>query len=195
MNESTLDPNPTASSESAARGGHQSESSPLSSQENQELAAALAKAAENYDRLVRMTADFDNYKKRAAREREDVRRATYESLLSRLIPVLDNFEMAMTAAEQPQANVETIRSGVAMILQQLRGAFADAGLEEVNALGQRFDPAIHEAVSQQESDDVEEGKVVHQLRKGYRLRDRLLRPASVVVAKKRETTPAVPVEG
>lgn len=195
MNESNLDPNPTASNASSANGGEHSESTPPSPQENQELVAALAKAAENYDRLLRMTADFDNYKKRAAREREDVRRATYESLLSRLIPVLDNFEMAMTAAEQPQANVDTIRSGVAMILQQLRGAFADAGLEEVNALGQRFDPTIHEAVSQQESNDVEEGKVVHQLRKGYRLRDRLLRPASVVVAKKPETSQSIPVEG
>ena len=97
-------------------------------------------------------------------------------------------EMALAAAEQPQASVETIRAGVLMIHQQLRSAFMDAGLEELNAQGQPFDPSLHEAVSQKESVEVPEGTVLHQLRKGYRLRDRLLRPASVVVAKRPEPT-------
>ena len=186
MNETPIDSKPTAATDPAPN-----ESAPAS--DAQELATARAQAAENYDRFVRLTADFDNFRKRAAREREEVRRATYESLLSRLIPVLDNFEMAIAAAEQPQANVETIRAGVLMIHQQLRSAFVDAGLEELNAQGQPFDPSLHEAVSQQESTEVPEGTVLHQLRKGYRLRDRLLRPASVVVAKKPEpTSPSAP---
>ncbi len=187
MNETPIDSKPTVATESAPNEG-----TPIP--EGQELANARAQAAENYDRFVRLTADFDNFRKRAAREREDVRRATYESLLSRLIPVLDNFEMALAAADQPQSNVETIRAGVLMIHQQLRSAFVDAGLEELNAQGQPFDPSLHEAVSQQESSEVPEGTVLLQLRKGYRLRDRLLRPASVIVARKPEPTATVPVE-
>jgi molecular chaperone GrpE len=187
MNETPNDSKSTVAADPAP-----SESASVS--EAQELATARAQAAENYDRFVRLTADFDNFRKRAAREREDVRRATYESLLSRLIPVLDNFEMALAAAEQPQASVETIRAGVLMIHQQLRSAFMDAGLEELNAQGQPFDPSLHEAVSQQESVEVPEGTVLHQLRKGYRLRDRLLRPASVIVAKKPEPSGSIPVE-
>lgn len=163
--------------------------------ENSELAAATAQAAQNFDRLVRLTADFENFKKRAGREREEVRRTTTESLIGRFIPVLDNFEMAMIAADQPNISVETLKTGVTMILQQLRGAFSEAGLEEVNAQGLMFDPALHEAVSQQPRTDVAEGTVVQQLRKGYRLRDRLLRPASVVVARKPEAESTSGIEG
>lgn len=187
MNESSNDPNPTAPFDPAA---DLSSNNP----DAHELASARAQAAENFDRMVRLTADFDNFKKRAAREREEVRRATYESLLSRLIPVLDNFEMALVAADQPQSNIQSIRSGVSMIYQQLKGVFSDAGLEEISSQGLPFDPALHEAVSEQESTSHPEGTVIHQIRKGYRLRERLLRPASVVVSKLPEPK-VVPVEG
>lgn len=129
-----------------------------------------------------MAADFDNFKKRAARERDEARRNASELMIARLLPVLDNFEMAMAAAVQPTANLDTLRDGVQMIQSQLRSVFTDAGLEEVVALGKPFDPSLHEAVSQCETEEVPEGQVVQQLRKGYRLKERLLRPASVVVA-------------
>jgi molecular chaperone GrpE len=80
--------------------------------------------------------------------------------------------------------VQSMQAGVTMIQQQLRAAMGEAGLEEINAAGQKFDPNIHEAISQQETNDAPEGQVVQQVRKGYKLRDRLLRPASVIVAKK-----------
>ncbi len=119
------------------------------------------------------------------REREEAIKFANESLMKKLVPVLDNFDMALAATTQNQtANAQSLQTGVAMILQQLRSALVDSGLEEVDATGKAFDPNWHEAVSQQESADTPEGNVLQQLRKGYKLRDRLIRPATVIVAKK-----------
>lgn len=149
------------------------------------LRAEAAKAKEYWDKLLRTAADFENFKKRAARERQDGIKYANEGLLGTLVPILDNFEMAMAAAAGTDGKaVQSLQEGVAMIHQQLKKALADAGLEEVDAANQAFDPNLHEAVSQQESAEVPEGHVLQQLRKGYKLRDRLLRPATVVVAKK-----------
>ena len=142
-----------------------------------------AQVAEFRERYLRLYADFENFKKRASREREETRRAMTESIVGRLLPVMDNFEMALQAADQPGVNLNTLREGVRMIHSQLRGNFADLGVEEIDARGQAFDPSLHEAMSQVESTEVPEGHVLQQTRKGYRLRDRLLRPASVVVAR------------
>jgi len=149
------------------------------------LQVEAARAKENWDRLLRITADFDNFKKRAARERQDAVRYANESLIEKLLPVLDNFDMAIAAARESQdENLESMLAGICMIQQQMKSTLADAGLDELDATGKAFDPNFHEAVSQQESSEVAEGHVLHQIRKGYRLKDRLLRPASVVVAKK-----------
>jgi molecular chaperone GrpE len=144
-----------------------------------------AKAAEYFDRFLRLAADFDNFKKRAARERQEAIKFANTSLLEKLIPVLDNFEMAMSAcANAPTGGEQSLQAGVTMILQQMQAVLKDAGLEEVDAQGKVFDPNFHEAVAQEASADVPEGQVLKQLRKGYRLKERLLRPATVVVAKK-----------
>ncbi len=155
----------------------------LTAAQYMDLQARAAQATEHYERLLRVTADFENFKKRAARERDDARRNATEAVLGRFIPVLDNFDMALAAAGQANATVEALKVGVGMIQGQLKSVFGDAGLEEIPALGQPFDPSLHEAVSQLETSDAPEGQVVQVLRKGYRLRERLLRPASVVVAK------------
>jgi molecular chaperone GrpE len=148
------------------------------------VALAEAKAAEATDKLLRMAADFDNFKKRAAREREEALRNGVERVVLRLLPVADSFEMAMAAANSASGtSVESLKAGVDMIQSQLRSALAEVGAVEVEALGKPFDPAVHEAVSQQETADVPEGQVLQQLRKGYKLREKLIRPASVVVAK------------
>jgi molecular chaperone GrpE len=160
------------------------EAAPLTPDEVQALQAKAAKADEHWNGLLRTTADFENYKKRAARERLEAQKYATESLLEKLIPVMDNFEMAMLAAQAPTASVESLRTGVSMIHQQLRATMAENGLTELIAHGQKFDPNVHEAVSQQPSSEVPEGHVLQQLRKGYRLRERLLRPATVVVAQK-----------
>lgn len=150
-----------------------------------------AKADEFWDRLLRTTADFDNFKKRSSRERQEAVKYGNQALLQKLLPILDNFEMAQAAAENNGTeNVQSLKAGIAMVHQQLKSVLAEAGLEEVDANGQPFDPNLHEAVSQQETAEVPEGHVSQQLRKGYKLRDRLLRPASVVVAKTPVTPPA-----
>jgi len=150
-----------------------------------ELKSLAAKADENWERLLRTTADFDNFKKRAAREKDDARKFANESLMQKIIPVLDSFEMGLAAAQNTSAEgVKSLQDGVMMIQSQLKSVLTDAGLEEVDATGKPFDPNLHEAVSQQESTEAPEGNVLQQLRKGYRFRDRLLRPATVIVAKK-----------
>ena len=157
----------------------------LSPEQITELQNRAAKADENWERLLRTTADFDNFKKRAAREKtESAQYATF-SLLSKVLPVLDNFEMALAAAQSAKNDkLTSLQAGVQMIQQQLKSVLTETGLEEINATGQVFDPNFHEAVSEQESADVAEGNVLQQLRKGYKFKDRLLRPATVIVAKK-----------
>ena len=178
------------------------EPTPLTQSQLEELQARAAKADETWERLVRATADFENFKKRATRERQDAARFANESLVQKLIPVLDNFEMALGASQTaegggqksdlrpPTSDLRALTAGVAMIQQQLKAVLTDAGVVEVDATGQPFDPHQHEAVSQQESAEVPEGHILQQLRKGYKIRERLLRPATVIVAKK-PTTPVV----
>lgn len=152
----------------------------------EELQKKAAKADENWERVVRISADLDNYKKRAAREKQDAIRYANESLLEKLIPVLDNLEMALLAAKSASesTSAQSLLDGVAMIQQQLKTVLGECGLEEVDATRQVFDPNVHEAVSQMPSAEVAEGHVLQQLRRGYKLKDRLLRPATVVVASK-----------
>lgn len=155
----------------------------LSSEDFEKLATEAGKSTENWEKFVRLTAEFDNYKKRAARDRSEAIRYANESLLESLLPTLDNFEMAMSAVDNATVDsLESLKQGISMVHKQLRDVIKESGMEEIDAANQPFDPAWHEAVSQQESDDVPEGQVLQQIRKGYKLKDRLIRPANVVVA-------------
>jgi molecular chaperone GrpE len=157
----------------------------LTPAEIEQLKEQAAKAGEYWQQLLRTAADFENFKKRAARERQETSKYANESLLQKLIPVLDNLEMALAAANNTQAGADQrLQDGIGMIHQQLRTVVTEAGLEEVDAANKPFDPNWHEAVAQQESAEAPEGQVLQQLRRGYKLRDRLLRPASVIVARK-----------
>ena len=151
----------------------------------EDLKQRAAKADEHWDRLLRTLADFDNYKKRAAREKQETAKFANEGLLQKLIPVLDSLDMALAAASQaaPGQALESMHTGINLVCQQLKATLGEFGLEEVDAAGARFDPNLHEAVSQRETSEAPEGQVVQQLRKGYRLRERLLRPATVIIAK------------
>jgi molecular chaperone GrpE len=156
----------------------------LTPEEIEELKEQAAKAKEYWDQLLRTAADLENFKKRTARERQEFSKYANESLLQKLIPILDSFDMALAATNARQAASDSLQTGIAMIHQQLKTALSEAGLEEIDATQKTFDPNWHEALSQRETAEAPEGQVVQQLRKGYRLRDRLLRPAGVVVAKK-----------
>ncbi len=147
-----------------------------------EYDAAAAQAAELKDRLLRGQAEWENSRKRILREKEDAVRYAGEALLEKLLPVLDNFEMGMKAAETA-TDAKSIAQGLEMVLKQFQQVLKDAGVETIDAVGQPFDPHRHEALGQQESAEHPEGHVALQMRKGYKLKDRLLRAASVFVAK------------
>ena len=155
----------------------------LTPEQFEALKERAAKADENWDRLLRATAEFDNFRKRAAREKQDAIKFANENLMTKLIPVLESFDNALAAAEKAPVSATALKDGVAMVSSQLKQILQENGLEEVDALNKPFDPNFHEAIAQQESADVPEGTVLHQARKGYKLRERLLRAASVVVSK------------
>lgn len=133
------------------------------------------------DIAMRGAAELENFRKRAAREREESMRYANQSLLEELLPILDNFEMGMQAAEQEKDSMVFI--GMSMVRKQLDDFLQNCGVTPVKAEGADFDPNLHDAVAQEEADGVKEGKVLRVTRRGYLLRDRLLRPAGVVVAK------------
>lgn len=144
--------------------------------------AQAAQAAELKDRLLRAQAEWDNSRKRILREKEEAVRYAGEAILERLLPVLDNFETGMQAAKTA-TDARAIAQGLEMVLAQFQQVLRDAGVEPINAVGQPFDPHRHEALGHHESHEHPEGHVLTQIRKGYKLKDRLLRAASVFVAK------------
>jgi molecular chaperone GrpE len=148
--------------------------------------ATMQIAAENEqlkEALKRQKADFDNYRRRTQKEKEQLRDAAKESLVAELLPVLDNFERAIASAKTA-TDVESVRKGIEMVAEQLNAILRGEGLERIDALGSQFDPALHEALEVEERTDVPEGQITQVLRPGYRFKDRVIRPALVKVAKK-----------
>ncbi len=139
-----------------------------------------AEAAKWKEISLRTAAEMDNLRKRTAREREDAIRYANQRLLEDLLPVIDNFEMGMLAAAQDTKSM--IYIGMDMVRRQLNEFLTSQGVEEISTTG-KFDPNLHDAVSQEECSEGEEGRILRTHRRGFRLRDRLLRPASVVVSK------------
>lgn len=134
------------------------------------------------DLALRAQADLDNYRKRMVREKEESIRYANTSLLERLLPVLDSFELGLQAARKA-GGAEALVQGFGMVEKQLQDFLRESGLDAVPGEGSPFDPNLHEAVSHQPHPEVPEGHVSQQIRRGYKLRDRLLRPATVVVSK------------
>ncbi len=156
----------------------------ISVDELQELKSRATKADENWDKYLRTVADFDNYKKRVAREKEELARFTTERVVAALLPTLDNLERAIDAAQTHGAENSALLQGLTQVHSQFRRTLMEFGLQEIIAgAGQPFDPNLHEAVSQVESPEHAEGHVVEQFQRGYKLAERLLRPARVVVSK------------
>jgi molecular chaperone GrpE len=147
-----------------------------------ELAAAKADAERFKDLALRTQADFDNYRKRVARERDEAVKFANSGLLERLLPVVDNFELGLDAAKKG-GDTQAILDGINMVLRQIQDFLSDSGVQSIDAVGEKFDPNLHEAVAQEASAEVEEGHVIRQLRRGYKLKDRLLRPATVMISK------------
>jgi molecular chaperone GrpE len=146
------------------------------------LAAAEARAQEHLKDLQRVAADFDNFRKRAARERHETVAFAHERLVKELLPVLDDLERALEAVQHHEE--AKLEEGVRLVHRQLADVLQRAGLDEIATEGE-FDPHVHEALLSQPS-DADEGSVIEVLQKGYRLGDRVLRPARVVVATSHE---------
>jgi len=143
--------------------------------------ALRAELAQWKESALRARADLDNFRKRMTQEAAETRRYANASLLEELLPVVDNFQFGLQAAEADSA-AKNLLIGLNMVAGQLQGFLRDQGVVEVAAVGEAFDPNVHEAVGQQASVEVPEGVVISQVRRGYKLRDRLLRPATVVVS-------------
>jgi len=150
------------------------------------LAEAEAKAEEHLDDLKRLAAEFDNYRKRTARDQEGLVARAAERLVKELLPVLDDLERALVAADEHQE--AKLEEGVRLVHRSLAAALSKEGLEEIATEG-AFDPHVHEALLSQPS-EADEGTVIEVLQKGYRLGDRVLRPARVVVAAPKADTEA-----
>jgi molecular chaperone GrpE len=151
-----------------------------------QLEAAVAKLEvekkENFDKYLRAVADLENYRKRNKRDLDDARAEAKTKVLKEMLPVVDNLERAVEHAEKSQ-DPGAVVDGIRLVLRQFLTAFERVDVTPVDAANQPFDPNLHEAISQQETDEFPPGTVVTVLQRGYRLGDRLLRPALVVVAK------------
>lgn len=141
-----------------------------------------AELAEVKDKYLRLYAEFENYKKKVQKDREDLIKYSNESLLYELLPALDNLEMALR--HSAEANSESLIKGVENTFREFSRILEKFGLKSIDALGKPFDPTYHHAMSQVERDDVEGNTVVEELRKGYLYNEKVLRPSLVAVSKK-----------
>lgn len=145
-----------------------------------------AKIEEQKNQLLRLMADFDNFKKRTASEREEIICFSNEALILALLPMLDNFDRAMAHIEQTTGKSfddETIK-GFALIKRQLEDVLARTGLVKIETVGKPFDPNFHEAILTKESKEFLEGQIIEEMQKGYKLKDKVIRPSMVIVSKK-----------
>lgn len=145
----------------------------------QAAAASAAKVEEYKNRYIRLQADFENFRRRAQREKEEIARYTTEQLVLQLLPIVDNLERAMNA---PGGEGDGLRQGVELILRQCQDFMGWVGVSAIEAVGQPFDPYEHEAVMQVDEPGYQEPTVVEQLQKGYKLGDKVIRPAVVKVS-------------
>lgn len=133
------------------------------------------------ERYMRLMAEFQNYKRRAAREKSDIHAYANEKIINELLPVLDNFERALDTKSD---DVEGYVKGMELIFQQLKTALEHAGLKEIAAMGEEFDPNFHNAVMTEDSDEHDDGRISKVLQKGYTLNDKVIRPSMVAVVRK-----------
>jgi len=147
------------------------------------LAAAQKQAQDNWEALLRQKAESDNLQKRSDREVEKARKFALEKFVNELLPIVDSMELGLEAAQKDDADVQGIREGIDLTTKMLLTAIEKFNVEAINPQDEQFDPQWHEAMAMQPVSNVEEGTVIFVHQKGYKLNDRLLRPARVVVAK------------
>jgi molecular chaperone GrpE len=185
MSETKAPEEPNDATQNGADGAPESGDAPRnpsSSPPEDPLERAQAEAARLKDQLLRLAADFDNFKKRSRRELSDMAKASREEVLRDLLPVFDNLERATAHAAQA-TDVAALSEGIAMVMRQFTDTLGKLGIERIQSVGLPFDPTVHEAVQHLETAEHPPGSVAVELQAGYRAGERVLRPALVVVAK------------
>jgi len=172
---------PDVSMESSPPGEHPGENGEVEALKTK-LEEKEKEAKENYDRFLRMAADLENFKKRAAKEKEDYLKFANEDLIKAILPFVDNLERAVSHAEKVE-DTGVMIEGVRLTIQQIHQGLNKFGLSSFESVGKPFDPALHEAMLAVETDQHEPNQVLEEFQKGYLLNDRLLRPATVSVSK------------
>jgi len=149
----------------------------------EKLRAADEETKKNYDRYLRLAAEFDNFKKRSVREMDEFRKFANESLIQDLLPIIDNLERAIHSIKEDKGVNHQLLEGIHMTIEGILKVFEKFKVKPIEALGEPFDPSFHQAVMQEETDLQPENTVLNELQKGYMIHDRLLRPSMVVVSK------------
>jgi molecular chaperone GrpE len=167
--------------ESAESAGEQTDEAADGSEEENGKSAEEQAAEQESERYMRLMAEFQNFKRRAAREKADIHAYANEKIVGEILPVLDNFERALST---DPTDAEAYAKGMDLIFQQLKTALEHAGLKEIPALGEEFDPNVHNAVMTEDSDEHDDGKISKVLQKGYTLNDKVIRPSMVAVVRK-----------
>ncbi len=147
------------------------------------LHQAEQKAEQNWDSLLRKQAEYDNLQKRTKRDLENAHKYAVEKLAIELLSIKDTMELGLEAAEKPETSLDTVCEGMSLTLKMLLDAMSKFNIVELDPVNEKFDPQQHEAMSMQTLPNVEDGTILHVHQKGYKLHDRLLRPARVIVAK------------
>jgi molecular chaperone GrpE len=174
--ESFAEPSSESGEGDAAEAGAQEQEAVLA-----EIEALRRQAEETHQRMLRVQADFDNFRRRTRQEKEEMAKYASLTLITQLLPVLDNFERAMAASRQSD-DVEALAKGIEMVYRQLFQVLEQEGLKPIEAVGQPFNPEFHEAVMREDSGEHGEDTVIEELQKGYMLKDKVIRPSMVKVS-------------
>jgi len=173
---------PDDADEAAADSAAEAPPAPGAAPEQDPLELARAEQAKLKDQLLRTLADFDNFRKRSRRELSEAERRGRDDMLKEFLPVFDNLDRASVHAETA-TDVKALADGIGLVMRQFADTLGKVGIEKVPAVGQPFDPSVHEAVQQMETSDFEPGVIAAEVQAGYRNSEKLIRPALVVVAK------------
>lgn len=141
---------------------------------------------ELYDKFVRLHAEFENFKKRMTKDKEEAIRFANQALIQEILPFVDNLERSLEHAGEAK-NIDALKEGIEMTIQQFMKALEKSGLEPIQAKGEPFDPNVHEAIMQVETDEMDPNMVVEELQRGYKLHGRVIRPATVTVSKGKDS--------
>ncbi len=180
--ETIAEENETDNDDSLTAEGKASQSALIEEMEAR-IQALEEEKKETCDNLLRISAEFENYKKRKDRETEDFKKFATEKLIKALLPIIDNLERAIASSQEENTDNKSLIEGVDLTLKEILKIFEQFKIQPVEAEGQTFDPAFHQAVLHQETEEHPAGTIINELQKGYLMHDRLIRPAMVVVAK------------